>query len=222
MDTAPTAEREVDPLNDSGIRSAALRFRPFVHKVARTYYRSGLGVDYEDLVQEGFLGLLEALRRWDPNRGVRFLTYAVWWVRKHILLHLSESRQNIRVPASRRDQARRAEQLMAHELGMNTLEPTLLGELPLPGEDHLSQGDSPFEGPEREVFSRECVTLVRDSLQTLPQRLQRILILRYGLDGNPPRTLRESAALLELSRERIRQLEARALGLLRRALPPLD
>ncbi len=206
---------EDDPQTTEVSAESVIQYGPFVRRMVGSYWHSGLGIDYEDLMQEGYLGLLEAVSRWDPDRGVRFLTYAVWWVRKHILLHLSEKRQNIRVPATRRDQVRRAEGLMTAELRMQTMEPCLLGELPLPQENHASLKDLQSALPEESCLEGECSRLVYALLENIPDRLREILILRYGLDGRGTRTLRETATTLSLSRERIRQLEGRALTLLR-------
>jgi RNA polymerase primary sigma factor len=167
---------------------------PFVLKVARQY--RGRGVLMEDLVAEGNLGLLEAARRFDPGRGTKFITYAMWWIRKRILQAFHD-----RAP------------LPGIHLSLDWApdhHASLLDRLPDPAAVH----------PELALLGRADRQVVRAALARLTHRERHVLSLRYGLDGEAALTLKEAGERVRLSRERIRQIETRALGRLARMLRP--
>ena len=217
-----------------------------VVSVARRYRERGL--ELEDLVQEGNLGLLRAIDRFDPERGLKFSTYALWWIKQAIQRALDDRGRPIRLPSHAADEVahlwRMADRLAAElggepdvveaaraaglergravELARATLRPVSLQAAV--DEDDLALGDllvSNLEEPE-DVLERSAVAdLVRHGLGGLPERTRRVLELRFGLADAEPRTLAEVGQELGVSRERARQLEAEGLRRLRRALRPL-
>jgi len=209
--------------------------------IARRYERGHLGLG--DLIQEGNTGLLKAVDRFDPDRGYRFSTYAVWWIRHSIGRALSDKSREIRLPVHVAEQqqtvlreraifegrngraptppelanrlglaTKRVERLLAlsffraTELGGDDDGPGLLDV------DHLA-------APEEELDLDEgtLATGLQGALADLSDIERDVIARRFGLDGSDPMTLREVGQLHELSRERIRQLQERALGQLRRA-----
>jgi RNA polymerase primary sigma factor len=212
----------------------------YVVSVARRYL--GYGLALPDLINEGNLGLIEAARRFDPSRGVKFITYAVWWIRQAITHALAEQGGVVALPVKQLENLRRV--LEAHRRNMQRtgVEPTvdeLAEELDLPPKQvetilhvyrHLSldapigaESETSFldtlssmERPsEEEAYMKETlVQEIQDLLSQLPEREQQVLRWRFGLDDEP-KTLEEIGALLGVTRERVRQIEARAKERLR-------
>lgn len=232
-------------------REARRRFveanQRLVMKVAQRYRGSGL--DFEDLIQEGNLGLIRAVERFDPERGLRFSTYAVWWIRQAIQRAIEERGRLIRLPGPAAEEATRlwrvADQLAvdlervpdlaeaarasgldtsrALELAQVTLRPVSL-EAAVDGDGEVTLGDvlaGTFENPEGEVERAAVAEMIEHGLTRLPERARQVLELRYGLTDGEPRTLTETGVALGISRERARHLEASALRSLRRILQPL-
>lgn len=207
----------------------------FVVKVALQY--QGYGLSLLDLVNEGNLGVLEAARRFSPEYNVKFITYAVWWIRQAIMQALGRSSGALRFPARKIRLASKLRSLRAEKLQQEGVEPTeeeLAKELHLTRAevDELLQTNRPQASLEeiqsREegrglISGRERVPpaddeLVRKAfgdeverlLKGLSARERMIIELRYGLRGGEPMTLEEVGKRFRLSRERIRQVEERA------------
>jgi len=220
----------------------------FVVSYAKRY--RGLSVPFLDLIHEGNLGLMEAARRFDPDRNVKFITYAVWWVRQAITHALSGQTRAFTLPqklsavAARfgREVSDLTEELnrtptsreIADDLDISEGEVEALiriGDRDVSLSDHVGGADED-EGPEliemlqqvsvppaeEELIHRRLHAGVRLALDELEDKEREVIELRFGLDRDgEPRTLQDVGDLLGLSRERIRQIEARAKGKLRRS-----
>ena len=208
-----------------------------VVSIARRY--SGRGLPFLDLIQEGNVGLMKAVERYDWRLGHRFSTYATWWIRQSVTRGLADHARTIRVPAQVVDtinrMARYDRQLtqklgraptddeLAVELGVKvekvgelrrvSQEPVSLA-VPV-GEDSTELGelieDERLRAPDGEMATRQRYTTVNDLVAGLPYRERTILELRYGLNGNSSHTLEEVGRRFGVTRERVRQIETRTL-----------
>jgi RNA polymerase primary sigma factor len=211
-----------------------------VHLVARTYRASGL--PFPDLVQEGTLGLVRAVEKFDHRRGLKFSTYAVWWIRRSILEAIANSNV-IRIPAKARQQlaaVRRAEAELqrigpAHASDGAIAERAQLSETTVRslraaarvtasldepvGEDTTTLGelvaDDQAVDPSQSTIVRENLREVSAMLRLLPKRHQEVLIRRYGLGGRGMQTHEEIGEWLGVGEQRSRQIEREALHRLR-------
>jgi RNA polymerase primary sigma factor len=215
----------------------------FVVSYSKRY--RGLGLTFLDLIHEGTLGLIEAARRFDPERNVKFISYAVWWVRQAIFHALSEHSRVFRLPQKMSGQVSRIEgvrDLLASELerpptaeevaeraAMSPKEVETL--LMATGEDvslsaAVGDGTTEFgDTLEQDTIPSAELELIRTSFNEqiqalvgeLDEKEREVIRMRFGLDGEDPRTLQEIGEQLGLSRERIRQIEAKAKEKLRRS-----
>ena len=215
----------------------------FVVSYAKRY--RGLGVPFVDLIHEGNLGLMEAARRFDPGRNVKFITYAVWWVRQAIMHALSGQTRAFTLPQKLSGVAARFGRQVAEMTERLERVPTTseiaaglaiseadvdASDVSLSDQVGGSRGDA--EGLELgdlieqasvpaiddELIHEAGIDRVRQALTELEEKEREVMMLRFGLDRDgDPRTLQEVGDMLGLSRERIRQIEARAKDKLRRS-----
>jgi RNA polymerase primary sigma factor len=218
-----------------------------VVSVARRH--PGRGLELEDLVQEGNLGLLRAIERFDPERGLRFSTYAIWWIKQAIQRALDERGRPVRLPGHVACDVARlwrmADRLAAEtggdpdvldvadavgiepyralELARATLRPVSLDAV-VDEEGAVTLGDllaGNLEDPDDALERAAVADVVGHGLAELPPPTRRVLELRFGLADGQPRTLAQVGQELRISTERVRRLEADGLRRLRRALRPL-
>ena len=248
----PVEERALAQRKDEGDEVARRRLVEanlrLVMSITRNYTRAD--VPLLDLIQEGNLGLMRAVDKFDWTMGFKLSTYATWWIRQAVQRALAEQSRTIRLPVHIADQVRRvqrARRALGQQLSRDPtfdeiaaeveLTPLRVSELLDLVQDHVSletpvgDGESVMSdliedpnavGPEAETALRLRSTELARALSQLKPRLQRVLVLRYGLDGSGGRTLEQVGVELGITRERVRQLETRALRELRHAAPGLE
>ncbi|MFN7064998.1 MAG: RNA polymerase sigma factor RpoD/SigA [Aquificaceae bacterium] len=273
----PEEEKEIARRAKAGDQSAFRRLVEsnlrFVISVAKQYL--GYGLPLSELIAAGNYGLIEAAKRFDPDRGVKFISYAVWWIRQAIMQALSQQTGAVRIPMKQSHIINRISSIysklykelereptseeiayeytrelvqkeLERELGREPTEEEInkkikkegyrispgdvekclqLCRVPLSLDVPVGENEDTFfidflsrhgtaeveEKIVEEVLERE----IEDLLDRLPEKERRVIELRFGLRGEEPRTLREIGDILEISRERVRQLETRALRKLR-------
>lgn len=193
--------RRIHDGDEEALEELVSRNLRFVVSVARRY--RGRGLSLSDLVNEGNMGMMRAARRFDGERGVRFVTYAAWWIRQSILEALARQRGAARPPGPSDTPAR-----PGIRLSLDADEP---------GGGSLAErtADPRAEAPDTPVQRRALQRAVARSLASLPEREAEVLRLRFGLGGTEPRSLGEIADRLSVSRSRVRQLRDQALRRLR-------
>jgi len=227
-------EEALDKLVRSNLR--------FVVSVAKKYQNQG--VPLSDLINEGNLGLIRAAHKFDETKGIKFISYAVWWIRQAILQALAEQSRIVRVPLNRAGAlhriGRRSSSLL-QELGREpTVEEIADGlditkeevertlaisqshlslDAPItPGEDNRLLDYLPDQfspGPEDEAYEHALQDTIEEALESLKDREATILRLYFGLDEQDPMTLEEIGTILGITRERVRQIKEKALVRLR-------
>jgi RNA polymerase primary sigma factor len=214
----------------------------FVVSVAKKYQNQG--VSLSDLINEGNLGLIRAAHKFDETRGIKFISYAVWWIRQSILQALAEQSRIVRVPLNRAGALHRlgrTASAMQQELGRDATNAEIALEMELTEEEvahtmsisqvHLSL-DAPMSpgednrlldylpdtsngSPDEHTFEKALTQSIEEALGSLKERESKILKLYFGLEDTEPMTLEEIGALLGITRERVRQIKEKALSRLR-------
>jgi len=215
----------------------------FVIDVAKRYQNRGLSLP--DLISAGNLGLLTAAERFDGTRGVKFISYAVWWIRQSILQTVADQARTVRLPLNKIGQLRQITEAV-HKLGQGgTGEPNtddIAEELDLPARDvvgallsarSVSSLDEVFDSqddrnlldtlpdlahaPDSQVLGASVRGQIDEILENLDGREKYVVLRYFGLDGDQPLTLDQIGNLLGVTRERIRQIKERALRQLRQS-----
>jgi RNA polymerase primary sigma factor len=248
----PREERELARRKDAGDEAAKRRLIEcnlrLVMSITRNYTRAG--VPLLDLIQEGNLGLMRAVEKFDYKLGFKLSTYATWWIRQAVTRALADQGRTIRLPVHVAEQTRkvlRARRVLAQKLNRDPdieeiakeagFTPERVQELldliqdPVSLETPVGDGESVYsdliEDTKSDQPDAATAKLLRSrelagALRRLSPRMRRVLALRFGLDGESPQTLEQVGLGLGITRERVRQLESRALRELRQTAPGLQ
>jgi RNA polymerase primary sigma factor len=228
--------------DEEAVKELVLANLKFVISVANRYKNSGLSMS--DIINQGNLGLIEAARRFDPDRGVKFISYAVWWIRQSIIQALAEQSGTVKLPIKQAsilykineateklskefDREPTADEIAGYlEMDVSDVENILRVsrnylslEAPIKeGEDRsfIDLLDSGTKSVEDEIIETNLKNSLEDIVDELPEREATIVKLRFGLEGEIPKTLEEIGEMMNISRERVRQIESRALSKLKK------
>lgn len=215
----------------------------FVISVAKQYQNMGLG--FEDLIAEGNVGLIKAAYKFDESRGFKFISYAVWWIRQSILKAIAEKSRVVYVPLnkinsltkvnkalseleSNLNRQPRADEVAEH-LGMKDKEVEDCFKF---SSRHISmdnpineEGDTLYEvfensdnGPDDELMYDSLKINIRKVLSTLPKKEADVLEMHFGLNGNTPMSLEDISEMMDLTKERIRQIKTKAINKIKHSI----
>jgi RNA polymerase primary sigma factor len=245
-------ERELARRKDDGDEAAKAKLIEcnlrLVMSITRNYTKAG--VPLLDLIQEGNLGLIRAVEKFDWKLGYKLSTYATWWIRQAVARALADQGRTIRLPVHVAEQARkmlRSRRILTQKLNRDpTVEeiakdsgftPERVRELfelvedPVSLETPVGDGESLYgdliedtkeDGPDTATAKHLRSAELAEAMLHLNPRMRRVLTMRFGLEGQTPKTLEEVGTDLGITRERVRQLESRALRELRTVAPGLQ
>src|ERR1044071_1155999 len=242
QDQEVSLARRIREKDEEGLEKMVRSNLRFVVSVAKKYQNQG--VSLSDLINEGNLGLIRAAHKFDETKGIKFISYAVWWIRQAILQALAEQSRIVRVPLSRAGAVHRLGRrasAMTQELGREPTLQEIASELEVP-EDEISHAlamsqvylslDAPLApgedgqlldylsdqfspGPDDEVYEHALKRTIDDALGTLTEREAKVLRLYFGLGDTEPLTLEQIGESFGITRERVRQIKEKALLRLR-------
>ena len=229
--------RQIQQGDKAALRKLVEANLRFVVSYVKKY--RGMGLNMLDLVNEGNLGLMEAAKRFDPSRNVRFISYAVWWIRQAVIHALTENSRNYNLPQKLSDQIsqiKKWREKLKTELSREPTREEIARSLKMSEEDvedleilsekNISlnepgpEGDSEVEdcirdelspSVEYQIIKASIQEQIREILKELDEKEALVLKLRFGLNDDLPLTLQEVGEKLHLTRERIRQIEQKAM-----------
>ena len=248
----PAEERELARRKDMGDEAAKQRLIEcnlrLVMSITRNYTKAG--VPLLDLIQEGNMGLIRAVEKFDYKLGFKLSTYATWWIRQAVTRALADQGRTIRLPVHVAEQVRRAQRSRRQLAQKLNRDPSVeeiakdsgfpvervrelfdLVEDPVSLETPVGDGESSVadmiedtnsEAPDTATNAQARSAELAIALERLNPRMRHVVLRRFGLDGKPPQTLEEVGTDLGITRERVRQLETRALRELRMVAPGLQ
>ena len=238
-DSLARAAREGDEKAKNQLVKANLRF---VVSIAKKYQTSGISL--LDIINEGNMGLIRAAEKFDPDRGFHFISYAVWWIRQAIILAISQKASLIRLPLNRTADIQKIEKVhkkLENKLGREPSASEIAEELDMDDEeinhlrnitqDYISLDstygesddttivsmivDQRVDSPDKKVLDESLKESLNSILDTLTESERKILEMRFGLNGYEPMSLQQIGDKFKLSKERIRQIEKKAIRRLR-------
>ena len=230
-------------LGDQAAKEKLLRANlRFVIRIAKRYQNRGLPL--EDLISEGNIGLIKAIERFDPDKGYHFISYAVWWIRQAMQSAIREKSRMIRIPRHIMKKLEQLEDVRKHlekekggEPGLDAMAEKLgITEQQLADLLNMRRGivsledpafkdsqaelteqiaDTETRAPEETTIDNSLMAMIKKALKRLPEREAKIIELRYGLNGNRRHSLQEIADIYNITKERVRQIEIKAVRKLR-------
>ena len=248
----PAEERELARRKDLGDEAAKRRLIECNLRLVMSITRNDTkaGVPLLDLIQEGNMGLIRAVEKFDYKMGYKLSTYATWWIRQAVTRALADQGRTIRLPVHVAEQVRRAQRSRRQLTQKLNRDPSIeeiakdagftpervrelfdLVEDPVSLETPVGDGESMVadliedeksESPDGATSEHARSIELAEAIERLNPRMKHVVLRRFGLDGQPPQTLEEVGADLGITRERVRQLETRALRELRTVAPGLQ